>query len=85
VSKILNELKNKNIKLAVVSNNPLKDIKLILNRAGIAEQFDLIIGNDMTALAKNQRLILFPRHKKIGLNPKTMRDYRRCRNRYFSR
>jgi HAD superfamily hydrolase (TIGR01509 family) len=35
------------IKTAVVSNNPTEDVRKIVTQSGIAEYFDLIVGNDL--------------------------------------
>ncbi len=47
---ILSACKKQHIKTAVVSNNPTEDVRKILTQSGIAEYFDLIIGNDLHKL-----------------------------------
>lgn len=70
VHSILTELNKKNIKQAVVSNNPVKDVRKILENSSIAEQFDLIIGNDRQSLHKKPAPDTYLlAMKKLGLTP----------------
>jgi HAD superfamily hydrolase (TIGR01509 family) len=47
---ILTDCKKKNIKCAVVSNNPTEDVRKIIAQSGIADYFDIIVGNDLENL-----------------------------------
>ncbi|MDM8517017.1 HAD family phosphatase, partial [Desulfobacterales bacterium HSG16] len=47
ILEILTDCRDKGIKTAVVSNNPVKDVKKILKKSGIIDFFDLVVGNDM--------------------------------------
>lgn len=47
IPKILSALKKRDLKQVVVSNNPTSEVKVILKRAGIADRFDRIMGNDV--------------------------------------
>ncbi|HEC85812.1 MAG: hypothetical protein DRR08_05735 [Candidatus Parabeggiatoa sp. nov. 2] len=49
---ILKAARSQSLKMAVVSNNPTADIKSILTRSGILDDFDSIVGNDIKKLAK---------------------------------
>ncbi len=75
ILKIIMGLKRSGIKQAVVSNNPTKEVKQILKRAGIANKFDWIFGNDIKfqgkLLAKKPSpdTYLFA-IKKMGMIPK---------------
>jgi HAD superfamily hydrolase (TIGR01509 family) len=42
----------KPLKMAIVSNNPTVDVKEILNRSGILNYFDSVVGNDIQQVAK---------------------------------
>ncbi|MCW5201260.1 HAD family phosphatase, partial [Desulfobulbus sp. F4] len=44
---ILSACKEQQVKIAVVSSNPTEDVRRILTQSGIAEYFDLIVGNDL--------------------------------------
>jgi len=52
IIEILTACKKDNIKLAVVSNTPTKDVKKIISQAGIVDYFDVIVGNDLENLKK---------------------------------
>ncbi len=47
---VLSACRQQQIKTAVVSNNPTEDVCKILSQSGIAEYFDLIVGNDLHKL-----------------------------------
>ena len=47
---LLAACKEQQLKTAVVSNNPTEDVAKILSQSGIAEYFDLIVGNDLHKL-----------------------------------
>ena len=47
---LLTACKEQQLKTAVVSNNPTEDVDKILSQSGIAEYFDLIVGNDLHKL-----------------------------------
>lgn len=47
---LLAACKEQRLKTAVVSNNPTEDVCNILSQSGIAEYFDLIVGNDLHKL-----------------------------------
>lgn len=49
---ILQDAKSKQLRMAVVSNNPTKDVKDALNKAGILGFFDIVIGNDIEKFNK---------------------------------
>lgn len=46
IRQILSAVQEKGLQNAVVSNNPIKEIEEMLAKAGIVDQFNLIIGND---------------------------------------
>jgi|SRR6185295_13110404 len=52
IPEILAAAKQQNIRQAVVSNNPIADVREILQRLEIDEQFDLILGNDLNDAEK---------------------------------
>jgi HAD superfamily hydrolase (TIGR01509 family) len=52
IIEILEEVKQREIKCAVVSNNPTKDVKQIISQAGLIDYFDQIIGHDIKKLRK---------------------------------
>lgn len=49
---ILTMAQSNQIKMAVVSNNPTSDVEELLNRSGIVDFFDVIIGNDVESCSK---------------------------------
>jgi HAD superfamily hydrolase (TIGR01509 family) len=52
IIEILTDCQKKGIKLAVVSNNPTADVQKILKQSGIADYFNIIVGNDLENLKK---------------------------------
>lgn len=67
---ILQTAQLQNIKMAVVSNNPTAAVKTTLQKAGIDEYFDFIVGNDLEKTAKKpapDTYLLAAR--KLSLNP----------------
>lgn len=50
ITEILADCKKKNIKCAVVSNNPTEDVRKIIAQSAIADYFDVIVGNDLENL-----------------------------------
>lgn len=46
------QLRAKELKLAVVSNSPLEEVKLVLNRATLAEYFKVLVGADEVTTAE---------------------------------
>ncbi len=52
IVEILESAREKGVKCAVVSNNETADIVQIVERAGLAAYFDLIVGNDIGKLAR---------------------------------
>ncbi|KKW11069.1 MAG: hypothetical protein UY50_C0021G0003 [Parcubacteria group bacterium GW2011_GWA2_49_9] len=46
VESIIEAAKRQGIKNAAVSNNPRQEVEEILERAGILEKFDIVVGND---------------------------------------
>ena len=47
IREILEDAREKGLKLAVVSNNPTADVKQVLDLSGILPYFDLVVGNDV--------------------------------------
>lgn len=52
IIEILTASKAISLKMAVVSNNPTKEVELVLDRASILPFFDCVIGNDLQHVAK---------------------------------
>jgi HAD superfamily hydrolase (TIGR01509 family) len=52
IIEILKSAKEQAIKCAVVSNNPINDVRQIISQAGLFDYFDHIIGNDIRKLQK---------------------------------
>jgi len=72
---ILKNIKDSNLKQAVVSNNPTKDIEEILRNCNLLEYFDCIIGNDLVVNGVKLRKKPFPdtyffSSKKLDVNIK---------------
>ena len=58
------------IKMAVVSNNPTKDVEELLQRCGIASFFECIVGYDLEACAKKPAPDTYLlAAKKLGISP----------------
>lgn len=52
IAEILQAAQSKQIKMAVVSNNPTADVEKILQQAGIREYFNIVVGNDLQSFEK---------------------------------
>lgn len=55
VREVLDAAREAGLKLAVVSNNPTAQVKEILGNVGIVEEFDFIVGNDVSVEQKSLR------------------------------
>ena len=52
VEAILQTAKTNHLSMAVVSNNPTADVQELLQRSGILDYFDAVIGNDISSVEK---------------------------------
>lgn len=52
VVEILDDARERGIKMAVVSNNPTEDVKSIISVSGILTYFKVVVGNDLKRLQK---------------------------------
>lgn len=52
IVEILDDARERGLKLAVVSNNPTEDVKASLANAGIFDKFHQVVGNDIKRLEK---------------------------------
>jgi HAD superfamily hydrolase (TIGR01509 family) len=52
VIEILAEARNRGLRAAVVSNNPVADVERILVMAGLRDYFSVVVGNDGPGMAK---------------------------------
>lgn len=69
---ILKQAQANALKMAVVSNNPTEEVKDALNKSGILEFFDEVIGNDLEKLDKKPApdTYLYAA-KKLGIQPES--------------
>ena len=52
VAEILAEAKDRGLRAAVVSNNPVADVERMLSMAGLRDYFNVVVGNDDPGIAK---------------------------------
>ncbi len=66
---ILEDIKKKGLKIAVVSNTQSNIVRAILRRIGVEDYFDIIVGGDMVQKGKPDPEIVFVACDKLKVKP----------------
>lgn len=68
--KLVSELKNQKVKLAVASSSAIAQIELVLKELGIYEDFDIVVSGEWVEKSKPHPEIYILTAKNLGVEPK---------------
>ena len=69
VKEVLDELKNKNLKIGLVTNTPKRQVHKLVDHLSLREYFDVIIGGDEVEHGKPAPDMIFLACKELGIKP----------------